>query len=109
LRDAGFPLQRIKLAQCPSEELIKTICKRSSIYRYSDVSLNDFAGKTEKMGFGLYVVGLDNHTGFILNDGNESYFIHSTFVGPGCVIKEKVSESKVLAGSRYRVIGRVNL
>lgn len=108
-RDAGFSLQRIKLAQCPSEEMIKTICTRSSIHRYSDISINDFAGKTEKMGFGLYVVGLDNHTGFILNDSTGSYFIHSTFVGPGCVIKEKVSESKVLAASRYRVIGKVNL
>ncbi len=109
LRDAGFTLQRIKLAQSPSEEMIKMICTRSSIYRYSDIPLNDFAGKTKKMGFGLYVAGLDNHTGFILNDGNECYFIHSTFVTPCCVIKEKVSESKVLGASRYRVIGKVNL
>src|SRR4051812_36858226 len=103
LRDAGFSLKRIKLAQCPSEEMIKTICTRSSIHRYSDLSLSEFASETEKMGFGLYVVGLDNHTGFILNDGNEAFFIHSTFVRPACVIKEKVNESKVLANSRYRV------
>jgi len=109
LRDAGFSLQRIKLAQCPSEEMIKTICTRSSIHRYSDLSLSEFASETGKMGFGLYVVGLDNHTGFILNDGNEAYFIHSTFIKPTCVIKEKVNESKVLANSRYRVIGKVNL
>ena len=109
LRDAGFSLQRIKLAQCPSEEMIKTICTRSSIHRYSDFSLSEFASEVEKMGFGLYVVGLDNHTGFILNDGNEAFFIHSTFVRPACVIKEKVNESKVLANSRYRVIGKVNL
>ena len=61
------------------------------------------------MGFGLYVVGLDNHTGFILNDGNKAYFIHSTFIKPACVLKENVNESKVLANSRYRVIGKVNL
>jgi len=109
LRDAGFSLQRIKLAQCPSEEMIKSICTRSSIHRYSDRSLSEFADEIGKMGFGLYVVGLDNHTGFILNDGNESHFIHSTFIKPTCVMKEKVSESKVLANSRYRVIGKVNL
>jgi hypothetical protein len=107
LRDAGLPVQRIRLAQCASEEMIKTICDKRTIHRYSNVRLIDFSAQVKNMGFGLYIVGLDNHTGFILNDGNESYFIHSTYVNQGCVINGKINGSVVLGSSKYRVIGKV--
>jgi len=109
LRDIGFRIQRIKLAQCPSEEMIKVVCTHKSIRRYSNASISHFTKEAKQMGLGLYIVGLDNHTGFILNDGNEVYFVHSTFVKPACVISEKVIESKILAASKYRVIGKVEL
>ena len=109
LRDAGLSIQRVKLAQCASEEMIRRVCDKPTIHRYRNVSLADFTRKIKNMGFGLYIAGLDNHTGFIFNDGVESYFIHSTYVKPGCVIKEKANESIVLAYSKYRVIGKVRL
>ena len=109
LRDAGLPVQRIKLAQCASEEMIKAVCDKPTIHRYRNISLTDFTKHIRNMEFGLYIVGLDNHTGFILNDSIEIYFIHSTYINPGCVIKEKANQSAVLASSKYRVIGKVKL
>ena len=107
LRDMGVPVQRVKYAQCASEEMIRAVCNKKTIYRYSNTSLPAFVQTIRSFGSGLYIVGLDNHTGFILNDGEEIYFIHSTYVGKRAVIKEKAIESGVLASSKYKVIDRV--
>jgi hypothetical protein len=63
---------------------------------------------TLKKEAGLYIVGLDCHTGFLYNDGNEVYFIHASYATPKIVIKEKAKESGILIASKYRVIGKVN-
>jgi hypothetical protein len=109
VRDAGIPINRIKLAQCASEEMIKTICVSTSIKRYSNVGINKVLDEVRKSGFGLFVVGLDNHTGFIFNNEKEIFFIHSTFVTPSCVIKEKAFESSILIQSKYKVIGKLKI
>jgi hypothetical protein len=62
----------------------------------------------EDWGEGLYVVGLDIHVGFIVNAGGEVYFIHSSYVEPYAVVKEKAIESKILATSKYRVLGKIS-
>lgn len=107
LRDGGLTIDRIKLAQCASEQLVKTTC--TEIRRYSNKSLSHFVEEIRKSGFGLYIVGLDNHTGFILNDGKEVYFIHSGVIAPRCALKEKAIESRTLRSSNYRVVGRIIL
>jgi hypothetical protein len=61
----------------------------------------------KKWGTGLYVVGLDVHTGFIVNTGSEVYFIHASYVEPSMVVREKALESRILAASNYRVLGRI--
>lgn len=109
IRDAGLPVQRIKMAQCASEQMIQTVCKLSTIYRYSNKSINDFVAEIKKMGFGLYVTGLDSHTGFIYNDGKEVYFIHANYWKPQCVIKEPALTSSVLGSSKYRVVGKLKM
>jgi hypothetical protein len=106
VRDAGIPIQRIKMAQCASEEMIRTVCKQSSIRKFSNTDIDKFINKVKAMGFGLYITGLDTHTGFIYNDGDEVYFIHSNYRRPYCVIKEIAKESAVLSSSKYRVIGK---
>ena len=47
------------------------------------------------------------HTGFILNDGEEVYFIHANYLGKKEVMKEIAIESTVLSSSNYKVIGKV--
>ncbi|MES1219287.1 MAG: hypothetical protein ABUT20_27525 [Bacteroidota bacterium] len=75
--------------------------------RFRNVGIENFTTAIKKMGFGLYVVGLDNHTGIILNDDKKVYFIHSTFITPGCVVKEEADKSVILEHSKYKVIGKV--
>lgn len=108
LRDAGLPIARIKMAQAASEEMIKTLVQPKHIQRFSNKPMAEFIAAINKSGAGLYLVGLDNHTGFIYHDGKEAWFIHSTFVGTRNVQYEKAAESTVLTGSKYKVIGKLS-
>jgi len=109
IRDAGIPIRRIKLAQCASEEIIKSVCLNQSIKRYRNTEFETFISDVNKAGFGLYVIGLDNHTGFIFNDGKKAWFIHASYITPACVMKEEVGGSIILKNSKYKVIGRLRI
>lgn len=109
LRDAGLPINRIKLAQAASEEMIRTVCIRKSIKRYSHTPMQTFITELLQLENGLYVVGLDFHTGFIYHNNEALYFIHSSYQTPQMVVKQNAVESYILASSKYRVIGKVNL
>jgi hypothetical protein len=108
LRDAGVPLNRVKLAQCGSEEMIRSLVKPSFIYNYNGVSMNNFRKAILKKGEGIYIIGLDNHTGFIACIENEVWFVHSSGAFPFCVIKEKVLESSILKKSSYKLCGAIS-
>ena len=104
LRDMGFKLNRTRLAQCASEEMIKNVCVKNTLYRSSNEPISKFIKKITDPG--LYIVGLDFHTGFILNDGENKYFIHANYAGNKVVEKEIAVESTVLASSRYKVLAK---
>ena len=107
LRDIGVAVNRIKHAQCASEEMIKAVCSKNTVQRYSNVSISSFIGRIKLNGVGLYIVGLDYHTGFILNDGEDVYFVHANYAGKKEVMKEIAIESTVLSSSSYKVIGKL--
>lgn len=108
LRDMGVPINRVKMAQCASEEMIRSLASKQHIHYISNTSLSEFEKKIAAYGNGLYIIGLDNHIGFIHINGDEHYFIHSTGWFPFKVVKDKISESSVLSKSNYRVVGKVS-
>ena len=108
LRDAGLRVARVKLAQMASEQMITSLVQAKYIQRFSNVAINDFTAAVTKQGFGLYLIGLDNHTGFIYNDGDTIYFIHSSVVGTRNVQKEIAAGSWVLQQSKYKVLGKIS-
>lgn len=108
LQDAGLELARVKLAQCASEQMIITLIQPKYVQRYSNVLMANFIASIQQQGYGLYIVGLDNHTGFIYNDGKDIFFIHSTFVGTKNVQIEKAATSIVLISSKYKVTGKLS-
>ena len=107
LRDAGWRVQRARLAQQTSENIILSLTAEPYIKRFRRVPIGDFVKTVKDWGPGIYVVGLDIHTGFIVNDGNEVYFVHSSYVDPFMVVKETALDSKTLETSAYRVLGRI--
>lgn len=109
LRDAGLHINRIKLAQAASEEMMKTVCYRNSLRRFSNVRMQDFIAGLHQLENGLYIVGLDFHTGFIYHENKKLLFIHASYQIPQIVIQQNVHESTILAASKYKVVGKVNL
>jgi len=108
LDDIGLKVQRAKLAQQTSENIIKSLTDEKYIKRYSNKSLQSFVSSVDAWGSGLYIVGLDFHVGFIWHDGKNINFIHSTFVPPSGVIHEPALSSPVLNASKYRVLGKIS-
>lgn len=108
LRDVGCPINRVKLAQYPSEKIITSLVSTRSIKRYSNVSLKDFIEDIKKQGQGLFVIGLDNHTGFINYDDTGIWFIHSSYVNPGCVSRQDATNNSILYYSKYRITGKIS-
>ena len=108
LRDAGLSISRVKLAQCASEQMITTLIQSKYISRFSNIAIEDFIIAIKTQGSGLYIVGLDNHTGFIYNDGKDIYFIHSTFIGTRNVQKDNAATNPILKQSKYKVLGKIS-
>ena len=107
LRDLGFKVQRTKLAQQASENIIRSLTSDAYIKRYRLKPIKDFVEDLRKAGPGIYIVGLDVHVGFIVKVDDEVYFIHSSYADPLAVIKERAIESRILSASKYRVVGKI--
>lgn len=108
LQQAGLKINRSALAQLGSEQMILSICNKENIYRFTNYSMWPFINTIKSNGVGIYLIGLDNHTGFIWNDGSEIYFVHASGRFPYCVKKEKAIESITLWKSKYKVIADIS-
>lgn len=107
LRDAGWKVQRARLAQQASENIVLSLTSEPYIKRFRRIAIDDFIRTVKEWGAGIYVVGLDIHTGFIVNSGDEVYFVHASYGEPLAVVKERALDSKILQASKYRVLGRI--
>lgn len=106
LQDAGFDIPRVKWAQVASETMIKAMTK--DIKRYSNKPVSIIEKYIKQKGKGLYVVGLDSHTGFIFNDGEKVRFVHSNYYKADIgVMEQELDSNNPLKDSKYRVIGKI--
>lgn len=108
LEDAGVTLQRVKLAQCASQKIIKSLITKNKTTVFSNAPFQNFLSHLKKEGKGLYIVGLDSHVGFIFNDSTDIYFIHAKWANPKAVVKEPAVTSGILSGSKYKIIGKLS-
>ncbi len=80
----------------------------AGIKAFSDRSVEEVTTYLRAEGEGLYAVGLDNHVGFIVVQGDELRFVHSNYyqreIG---VMSEPLEGNNPFAHSRYRVIGQI--
>lgn len=107
LVDVGFKLPRIKWAQSASEVFIKKLAP-NNLKRFTDKSISEVKKYLFAAGDGLYLVGLDNHVGFVLVKGKSISFIHSNYYYPEVgVMKEDISTKNPLKDSHYRIFGKL--
>jgi hypothetical protein len=102
--DAGLQVERAKLAQQASSNIIQTLCTESSIKRHWK-GFDAFLAHMRQSPNGLYIVGLDFHCGFFLKDDTGMYFIHSNYIGRKGVMKEKAEDSQALSDSKSFMSG----
>lgn len=106
LEHAGFKLPRVKWAQLASEAIILKLNK--DVKKFRNRPVKEVIDYISNSGKGLYIVGLDIHVGFIVNDGEEISFVHSNYYKPEIgVMKESLEGKNPLADSKYRVIGKI--
>lgn len=101
LLHAGFHVERARLGQQASEHITRSLVTLEPIWHRSDQPIEKFIAKLREGGDGIYLVGLDNHVGFVIVDGDDTWFHHS---GPGeaGVRREPALTASFLSTSRYR-------
>ena len=107
LLDAGYEFNRRQLATKASEKIILTFAEENSVKRFRNKSVKQFVKEVEKMGDGLYLLGLDTHIGFLVVKGNDIGFIHASRTYRSGVRWEDAIDAKAVKKSKYRVVGKL--
>lgn len=107
LRDAGFRIERVKLAQVASEHMVKTFAADAEIQRFRNVPPAEVVKQVRaRHGPGLYVVGMDFHTGLLRLTEDGAQLCHAAYLGPAQATCEKAETSPGFM-SAYHVVGPV--
>ena len=107
MRDAGFKVERVKLAQQASEWIVKTLAENDETLRFrNNESKALLAEVRSKLGEGLFVVGMDFHVGFLRIDAKGEQLCHAAFFEPKAAVCEDAATSPGFA-STYHVVGKL--
>jgi hypothetical protein len=107
LKDAGFRVNRYRLAQQPSENILRSFLPRESCKLNVGKPYDAFADELLTREPGIYIVGLDNHVAFLVVGPDGFRFIHSSGSRPWCVVDESRDDAKVLQSSNWRMFGNL--
>jgi len=105
LRDIGLPVERVRLAQQASEDIIRTLTDEASVRRYRAVTVPDVLRDHEDPG--VYIVGLDWHVGLLVVTDDEQTFCHASRSADREVVCEAAATARSLR-SRYTVVGQLS-
>ncbi len=108
LRDAGIKINRYKVAQQAAEKIVTLISSEQNIKRFRNSPIEEIKADMKERGNGLYIVGLDFHVGYLLQEGDSTYFIHSNYLNRSGVMKESPWMNSVFYYSRYKIIGKIS-
>lgn len=107
LRDAGFRIERVQLAQQASEKIVKTFAEEKDIQRFRRAALPDLLARVrEKHGEGLFIVGMDLHVGLLRVTGDRALLCHSAVLEPRHAVCHDAATSPGMI-SQYHVVGPV--
>lgn len=107
LRDMGVKIDRVAMAETYSEKLIKTLVQPKHIKKYVPFNLPNFVAEKQREADNVYVLGLDNHVGFLIVKNHQAWFLHSSVLQPGAVVKERADTSMALQFNYYTVAGNL--
>lgn len=102
LTDMGVQLNRLKLSTCASSEMMRKLVPGCPLINLSRLQFNVFCDSIRKFDVGVFIIGLDYHTGIIVVDTTAAWFIHSYYAGNIGVIKEVIELSPSLMSSKTK-------
>lgn len=105
LKNLGLNINYKKLQRQPSELIIKSVSKKQNIKRYRNWKMQRFVDDVQTDN-GWFILGLDNHVGFVRVVEGVATFVHADYV-TGKVVKEPLIGSPSVQSSKYRVIGKI--
>ncbi len=103
LRDAGFNLNRYKLAQLAPLDEAKIIASGEKIQSYENSNKENIIAEIKKLQNGLYFIGLDFHVGFIEKKSDDIFFYHSNYIDSKGVVKEDIVSSEAIHSNKYHI------
>lgn len=106
LRDAGFKVDRYKLAQQPSGNIMRSFVGSDACELKVGVKYEEYVDWFEGKEPGIYLMGLDTHVGFVVNDGEGMRFLHSSGIGAAGVVEEARGDAEAIRRSRWRMLGK---
>ena len=106
LRDAGFKVARVNLAQQASSKIVRTFATKSETVWFRRTSALEVIKHVKLQGEGIYIVGLDYHVGFLVYDGDAVQMCHSSVLWPGTVLCEPAAKAEAMH-SMVHVVGPV--
>ena len=107
LRDAGFRVDRIPLAQQASQTIIATFLPREAMLIKVGTDYSRYIDIVRSLPTGIHIVGLDNHVAFVVTTEEDFRFIHASGIFPKEVVDQDSEAARSLKHSRYRVIGNL--
>ena len=105
LRDAGFRVDRYKLAQQPSGNIMRTFLPADSCQLKVGEDYRKYADWVEGMKPGVYLIGMDTHVGFIVVRTDGMHFFHSSADRRVGVVEETRDKAWALRKSNWRMLG----
>lgn len=104
LAQAGLRIQRDWLAQQVSATLVSTLAAETEVLWLRYLERAEVVARVRAaLGDGLFVVGLDLHTGFLRLAGGRADFCHSSYLEPGTVLCEPAAGAAAFASKLYVV------
>ncbi len=102
LQNAGLRLSnRYKFAQAPALHIQRSFAPRKAdLHRYVSIPQQDLYDSVKALPQGLYVIGLNNHVGFVHVHKEGVDFIHASYTDDQTVVIEPLLTSKAIANSR---------
>ncbi len=107
IRDAGFRVDRYKLAQQPSENILRTFLPGEACELRVGEDYSRYADWVERMEPGVYLIGMDTHVGFIVVRRDGMRFFHSSGHRNVGVVEERRDNAWALRKSQWRMLGHL--
>jgi hypothetical protein len=106
VEDAGFKIGRVELAQCASQTMINTLCPTVDRKVITGGKVDKVKEHLLAKDDGIFIIGLDSHTGFVVKKGTELRVVHSNYtMASDGVMSESFDNSSVIQNNGYFVVG----